>query len=59
MCRNWVRFSATTCRSVYDIQAGRYLALAMQNEEPPVNYFADELDASRYTPNSIRQMGVR
>jgi hypothetical protein len=31
----------------------------MQNEEPPVNYFADELDPARYTPNAIRQLGVR
>jgi hypothetical protein len=44
---------------VYDLQAGRYLALAMQNEEPPTNFFADELDKSRYTPAAIRQMGVR
>lgn len=44
---------------VYDLQAGRYLALTMQNEEPPLNYFADELDVNRYTPASIRQLGVR
>ncbi len=57
------RYNVPLCGSgaevVYDLQAGRYLALAMQNEEPPVNYFADELDQSRYTPNSIRQLGVR
>ncbi len=57
------RYNVPLCNAgaevVYDLQAGRYLALAMQNEEPPVNYFADELDSSRYTPNSIRQMGVR
>ncbi len=57
------RYNVPLCGSgteaVYDLQAGRYLALTMQNEEPPVNYFADELDPSRYTPNSIRQMGVR
>ena len=57
------RYNVPLCGSaaeiVYDLQAGRYLALAMQNEEPPVNYFADELDKSRYTPNAIRQMGVR
>ncbi|MGV8996229.1 MAG: DUF1329 domain-containing protein [Parvibaculaceae bacterium] len=57
------RYNVPLCGSsaevVYDVQAGRYLALGLQNEEPPVNYFADELDASRYTPNSIRQMGVR
>ncbi|MFN4339834.1 DUF1329 domain-containing protein [Parvibaculum sp.] len=57
------RYNVPLCGSageiVYDLQAGRYLALSMQNEEPPVNYFADELDPSRYTPNSIRQLGVR
>jgi hypothetical protein len=57
------RYNVPLCNAgaevVYDLQAGRYLALSMQNEEPPVNYFADELDPSRYTPNSIRQMGVR
>ncbi|HMM14126.1 MAG TPA: DUF1329 domain-containing protein [Parvibaculum sp.] len=57
------RYNVPLCNAgaevVYDLQAGRYLALAMQNEEPAVNYFADELDPSRYTPNSIRQLGVR
>lgn len=57
------RYNVPLCGSaaeiVYDLQAGRYLALAMQNEEPPVNYFADELDVNRYTPSSIRQLGVR
>ncbi len=57
------RYNVPLCGSgaevVYDLQAGRYLALALQNEEPPVNYSADELDPSRYTPNSIRQLGVR
>lgn len=57
------RYNVPLCGSaaeiVYDLQAGRYLALSMQNEEPPANYFADELDPSRYTPNSIRQLGVR
>ena len=57
------RYNVPLCGSageiVYDLQAGRYLALAMQNEEPAVNYFADELDTNRYTPNAIRQLGVR
>ena len=57
------RYNVPLCGSageiVYDLQAGRYLALGLQNEEPPVNYFADELDPSRYTPNAIRQLGVR
>lgn len=57
------RYNVPQCGSgaevVYDLQAGRYLALTMQNEEPAVNYFADELDPNRYTPNAIRQLGVR
>lgn len=43
----------------YDLQASRYLAAGLQNEEPPVNFFADELDGNRYTPAAIRQMGAR
>lgn len=57
------RYNVPLCGSaaevVYDLQAGRYPALAMQNEEPPMNYFADELDVNRYTSSSIRQLGVR
>jgi hypothetical protein len=44
---------------VYDLLSGRYLALSMRSEEPPVNYFADELNEARYTPEAIRTLGVR
>jgi hypothetical protein len=44
---------------VYDLLSSRYLALSMRAEEPPQNYFADELQESRYTPESIRSLGVR
>lgn len=44
---------------VYDLLSSRYLALSMRAEEPPVNYFADELQESRYTPEAIRSLGVR
>ena len=57
--RYQVPLCGTGTEAVYDLQSGRYLALGMQNEEPPVNYAADELDPSRYTPNAIRQLGVR
>lgn len=57
------RYNVPLCGSgsevVYDTGNGRYLVLAMQNEEPGVNYFADELQADRYTPSYIRQLGVR
>lgn len=44
---------------VYDLQNGRYLALALRNEEPPVDYFAEELTPDRYTPAVIRRLGTR
>ncbi|MBL9098617.1 MAG: DUF1329 domain-containing protein [Alphaproteobacteria bacterium] len=44
---------------VYDLLSSRYLALSMRAEEPPVNYFADELNEARYTPEAIRTLGVR
>jgi hypothetical protein len=44
---------------VYDLLSSRYLALSMRAEEPPVNYFADELQEGRYTPEAIRSLGVR
>ncbi|MEO0961259.1 MAG: DUF1329 domain-containing protein [Pseudomonadota bacterium] len=57
------RYNVPLCGSgtevVYDTGNGRYLSLAMQNEEPGVNYFADELNPDRYTPSAIRQLGVR
>jgi len=44
---------------VYDLQNGRYLALGLRNEEPSVNYFAEELTPDRYTPAVIRRLGTR
>ena len=44
---------------VYDLLSSRYLALSMRAEEPPVNYFADELNEARYTPEAIRTLGIR
>ncbi len=44
---------------VYDLQNGRYLALAMRNEQPPLDYFADDLDPERYQPARLRRLGVR
>ncbi len=43
----------------YDLTNGRYLVGGLINEEPPVNFFATELNADRYTPASIRRLGVR
>ncbi len=44
---------------VYDLQNGRYLALSMRNEQPPLDYSADHLDADRYQPARLRRLGVR
>jgi hypothetical protein len=45
--------------TIYDLTSGRYLAGQLRNEQPPVNYFADELNDGRYTPEAIRTLGVR
>ena len=43
----------------YDLNAGRYLAGSLVNQEQQINWFADELTEDRYTPDSIRRLGVR
>lgn len=43
----------------YDLQGSRYLASALNNEEPAVNFFADELNGDEYSPSAIRRMGAR
>ncbi len=43
----------------YDLDAGRYLVGGFTNQEPQINFFADELKEDRYTPDSIRRLGVR
>lgn len=42
----------------YDLQAGRYLALGLRNEEPKV-YEALTRTAADYTPQNLRGTGVR
>ena len=43
--------------TVYDLQVGRYLMLGLINEEKPINFHADHLDAKRYTPANIHRLG--
>jgi len=43
----------------YDLNAGRYLVDSFVNQEPQISWSADELTEDRYTPDAIRQMGVR
>ncbi len=44
---------------VYDLQNGRYLALAMRNGQPAVDYIAEDINEARYTPAMIRRLGTR
>jgi hypothetical protein len=43
--------------TVYDLVVGRYLMLGLVNEEKPVDFDAQHLDANRYTPANIRRLG--
>jgi hypothetical protein len=43
--------------TVYDMVVGRYLMLGLVNQEKPINFEADHLDPSRYTPANIRRLG--
>ena len=43
--------------TVYDLMVGRYLMLGLINEEKPIDFDAQHLDASRYTPGNIRRLG--
>ena len=43
----------------YDLNNGRYLLGGLLNQEGPINFFADELNADRYTPAQIRRLGSR
>ncbi|MBL70786.1 MAG: outer membrane lipoprotein-sorting protein [Rhodobiaceae bacterium] len=43
--------------TVYDLMVGRYLMLGLINEEKPIDFDAQHLDASRYTPSNIRRLG--
>lgn len=59
----FVHYNVPTCDTAgsvtYDLNAGRYTAQEFFNQEPSINHFADELQLDRYTPDSIRRIGVR
>lgn len=59
----YVFYNVPSCNTagsvVYDLNAGRYTAQEFFNQEPSLNHFADELTLERYTPDSIRRIGVR
>lgn len=44
---------------LYDLQAGRYLALGLKNEEARGYDFGVEASAGEFTPAALRQEGVR
>lgn len=45
--------------ATYDLNAGRYLAGSLVNQQAQISWNAQELTEDRYTPDSIRRMGVR
>lgn len=50
---------AYTLETLYDIVAGRYLALGMKNEEKSAYAFGFKASAADYTPGALRSSGVR
>ncbi|WP_372866061.1 DUF1329 domain-containing protein [Pseudomonas sp.] len=50
---------AYTLETLYDVVAGRYLALGMKNEERSAYVFGFEASAADYTPAALRSSGVR
>ncbi len=56
-------FDAPLCSSAleatYDTQSGRYVVFGMKNEEKMVDWNAQDIDASRFTPAAISRLGTR
>jgi hypothetical protein len=50
---------AYTLEALYDVVAGRYLALGMKNEEKSSYVFGFDASAADYTPAALRSSGVR
>jgi hypothetical protein len=50
---------AYTLEALYDIIAGRYIALGMKNEEKHSFIFGFDAKAADYTPSALRAEGVR
>ncbi len=53
------KMTAYTLEALYDVVAGRYLALGMKNEEKSSYVFGFEASAADYTPAALRSSGVR
>ncbi|MEG6660232.1 DUF1329 domain-containing protein, partial [Pseudomonas aeruginosa] len=48
-----------TLEALYDVIAGRYLALGMSNEEKRGYEFGFKASSADYTPAALRNAGVR
>jgi hypothetical protein len=49
----------STMEATYDLQAGRYLALGFDNEEPKTVDFNMKFTVEDFSPNALRSRGVR
>jgi hypothetical protein len=49
----------STMEATYDLQAGRYLALGFDNEEPKTVDFNVKFTVEDFSPNALRARGVR
>jgi len=44
---------------VYDLIVGRYTIQGLKNQEPMINFFADELNEEEFTPSGVRAAASR
>lgn len=44
---------------IYDLTAGRYVIQGLKNQEPMMNFNADELTEEQFTPAAIRRIATR
>ncbi|WP_439817113.1 DUF1329 domain-containing protein [Zavarzinia sp. CC-PAN008] len=61
MITNWydIPFCYNASEFYYDVQSGRYIAVSLRNEEKSIDWTAADIQPERYTPDSIRRLGVR
>ncbi|MGV8919520.1 MAG: DUF1329 domain-containing protein [Pseudomonas sp.] len=51
--------AAYTLEALYDLNAGRYIALGMKNEEKHSYQFDQKFHVADFTPNALRNEGIR
>jgi len=54
-----LQISNNTAETLYDIIAGRYLAIGMNNEEKQPSQYGHRASAADFTPAALRNAGVR